>query len=304
MRGQWKEVVKLAFKGARFEDHALDLNALGELSRFQKMVAETAKAIWRAANPDRERLPARFEERTRLCLRKIEEGSAVAPLEVFLEESEQKEMFEPEPTKAEDAIAVAHQVFRAVERNDPLPENFPRSLLGEYEQWGQSLAQNEEIELIPPGKEPVRLTAESRSRLAAFAEVPHADQVDISGEVLEADIHHGRFQTWLDEKTFVAVTFSPEQESDVTSALRDHRTIRLQVIGRGEFSPDGKLLRVTEVEELRLHPPGEVAYDAHARPIEDVLTELADEVPVEDWDRLPPDLTDNLDHYLHGTAKR
>ena len=83
MAGRWKEVVRLRFKGDRFRDHALDLSALSELTQFQKMVAETAKALWRAANPDRERLPSHFEDRTRLCLREIHEGSAVAPLEVF-----------------------------------------------------------------------------------------------------------------------------------------------------------------------------------------------------------------------------
>ena len=40
-----------------------------------------------------------------------------------------------------------------------------------------------------------------------------------------------------------------------------------------------------------------------SRPIEDVLVELADEVPAEEWDRLPADLTDNLDHYLYGTPR-
>ena len=46
--------------------------------------------------------------------------------------------------------------------------------------------------------------------------------------------------------------------------------------------------------------PGEVA----ERPIEEILKELAAGIPPEEWDRLPPDLTDNLDHYLYGTPKR
>lgn len=40
------------------------------------------------------------------------------------------------------------------------------------------------------------------------------------------------------------------------------------------------------------------------RPIEEILKELAAEIPPEEWDRLPADLTDNLDHYLYGTPKR
>jgi hypothetical protein len=32
--------------------------------------------------------------------------------------------------------------------------------------------------------------------------------------------------------------------------------------------------------------------------------ELAKQVPKEEWDRIPPDLLDNLDHYLFGTSKK
>lgn len=129
-------------------------------------------------------------------------------------------------------------------------------------------------------------------------------ELDITGQVLEADVRRGRFQLWLDDRTGITVPFSPPQEAEVIDALRGHRTLRLRVIGRGEFSASGKPLRVTEVQELRLHPAGEAAYDATARPIEEVLAELAAEVPEEDWGRLPPDLTDNLDHYLYGTPRR
>lgn len=74
-------------------------------------------------------------------------------------------------------------------------------------------------------------------------------------------------------------------------------------MGRGEFSAQGELLRITHVDQLQTQPVGEVPYDATAPPIEDVLTELAAEIPQENWDRLPPDLTDNLDHHLYGTPK-
>jgi len=303
MRGQWREVVRLAFKGPRFEDHALDLAALGELRQFQRMVAQTAKMLWHAANMERRRLPPRFEERTRLYLRRIEAGSAIAPLEVFVEQAEQMELFE-EPAEIDEAIRLIHQVFRAIERDEPLPERFPRSLISEYERWGQGLLEDEAIEILGVGKEPARVTRTSRARLSSFADDSHEASVEIVGEVLEADIRHGRFQMWLDEKTSVSVGFSPEQEDEVTTALRDHRTVRLEVEGRGEFSAEGALERITVVNELKLRPVGEVPYDAKARPIEEVLTELAQEVPPEEWRKLPIDLTDHLDHYIYGTPRR
>lgn len=303
MSGQWKEVVRLTFHGQRFHDHALDLNAIMELSQFQKIVFETAKVLWRAANPGRERLPNQFEERIRLCLRKIEEGSAVVPLEVFVEESDQSEMFEIEPTEVNEAISLIHQVFQAMERDEPLPKKFPKILLPEYTQLGQSLADDEAINIVTFGREPAHVNRLTCSQLATFTETMYEDYVDITGEVLEADVRRGRFQIWLDEKTSITVSFSSEQENEVTNALRDHRTLRLQIIGRGEFSSQGKLSRIKQVEKLRLHPVGEV-HDTTARPIEDILTDLAREIPEEDWKRLPSDLTDNLDYYIYRTPKR
>ena len=303
MTGKWKEVVKLTFKGERFRDHALDLQALGELSQFQKMVAETAKTLWRVANPNRERLPSHFEERVRLCLRRIEDGSATAPLEVFIEENDQKTFWEPEPVEIKEAVKLAHEVFEAIGADAQLPERFPRALLSEYAKWGQSIADDEAVELHVPDKKPASLTLVHKKRLEKYVETPHEDHVEISGEVFEADVKKGRFQLWSGEDTAVTVVFTSEQEYQVTTALKEHKTARMYVKGSGEYSPQGKLLRVLQVDELRF-TTSETHYDKSARPIEDLLEELAREIPQEEWDKLPSDLNDNLDHYLYGVPKR
>ena len=44
-------------------------------------------------------------------------------------------------------------------------------------------------------------------------------------------------------------------------------------------------------------------FDPNAPPIEDKLRAIMADVPQEEWDRLPADLTDNLDHYIYGTPK-
>jgi hypothetical protein len=304
MPGRWEQVVKFVFKGQRFEGHALDRQSLGEVSQFLRIISETAKAVWRAEHPDRKNLSPRFEERTRLYLRRIEEGSAAVPLELFIEESEQKEMFEPEPLEVnKKAVRMARNVYRAVATDAPLPEGFPRTLIPEYERWGETLTEGEAIEVLDDGAEAARVTPSLRLRLASYVDAFHEDQVDIVGEVLEADIRHGRFQVWLDDATAVTVVFTASQEDQVTTALRDHRIVRLQVRGRGASSAQGRLERVADVSELRLHPVGELPFDASARPIEDVLAELAGEVPPEEWERLPADLAENIDHYVYGTPK-
>ena len=40
------------------------------------------------------------------------------------------------------------------------------------------------------------------------------------------------------------------------------------------------------------------------RPIADVLAEIAASIPAAELASLPPDFTDQLDHYIYGTPKR
>ncbi len=60
----------------------------------------------------------------------------------------------------------------------------------------------------------------------------------------------------------------------------------------------------TTSSRTRLQPASKPAFDHIRRPVEEILVELAREVPEAEWDKLPADLTDNLDHDLYGTPKR
>ena len=303
MAKQWKEVVRLHFHGERFSDHAIDLTALRELEHFQKIVAKTAKAIWQRTHPGRERLPPNFEDRTRLCFRTIEDGSTVIPLEVSIEEPVQLDCLDQEPEIARElteAVDVIYRVFRAIHDNTQLPEECPKELLSEYARWGESLSESEELRFAPRGNHPAQVAKLERQRLSELAEQPYEDEVNIIGRVLEADVRQRKFQIWLDERTNALVTYTEEQESEVTTALKEHQFVHLAVRGHGEFTPQGKLKRIINVDGLNLVEDEDPIFDSSAPSIEDVIAKIAKDVPDEEWDRLPPDLTDRLDHYLYG----
>lgn len=40
------------------------------------------------------------------------------------------------------------------------------------------------------------------------------------------------------------------------------------------------------------------------RPIEDVIADIVADVPASEWEKVPTDLSANLDHYLYGAPKR
>lgn len=128
--------------------------------------------------------------------------------------------------------------------------------------------------------------------------------LEITGKVLEADVRERHFQLWIDDSNHVSVSFRESEEADVTTALKNHKAVQVRVKGWGEIAPNGKLVRITQIEELRIQPANSPPALRMTRPIEDIIAELAAEVPQAEWDRLPHDLTDNLDHYLYGTPKR
>jgi len=61
--------------------------------------------------------------------------------------------------------------------------------------------------------------------------------------------------------------------------------------------PEGAEVRV------ELAAPAKEDLNPNAPPIEERLRAIWADIPQEEWDRLPADLTDNLDHYIYGTPR-
>jgi antitoxin (DNA-binding transcriptional repressor) of toxin-antitoxin stability system len=57
------------------------------------------------------------------------------------------------------------------------------------------------------------------------------------------------------------------------------------------------------VIEHDAHPVAVLRPPASAAALDEVFAAIAQEVPSEEWERLPSDLAKNLDHYLYGTSK-
>ena len=95
------------------------------------------------------------------------------------------------------------------------------------------------------------------------------------------------FQIWMNDGTNVQVKFTEQQESDVTTALKEHASMQLLVKGQGEFSPDGALQQIQDVKYLKIIPNDEDALDTRAPRIEDVISEIFSKVSDQEWDRVP-----------------
>lgn len=52
------------------------------------------------------------------------------------------------------------------------------------------------------------------------------------------------------------------------------------------------------------HSAGEGSFDPNAKPIWEMIVEIGAAVPPEDWDNVPTDGAQKLNHYLYGHAKK
>jgi len=200
-------------------------------------------------------------------------------------------------------VELANEVFQALNEERALPDRFPRSLLPEYQKWGRSLDEDEEIEIQRAGAT-AKTNRRNIDRITDLIETPHEMSIELVGEVFEANIKTSQFQIETKEWKGISVTFNVEDEEKVTTALKDHSSVQIKLTGTGEMTADGRLLRIPIVEKMELIPMGEIPFDDSARPIWEVFDERIGAVPPEEWEKLPTDLSGNLDHYIYGVPKK
>jgi hypothetical protein len=291
------------FNGARFEDHGLDLDVLQELIAYKALLIETAKSLWRAKNPNRQRLKKNFEESVRLKFYELEPGSVAVPIEREYELADSTLPFAHPPDELDEAAGLIDQAIRAGAEDRMLPQEFPKNVIPLFESLGKSIREDESIEFLPPrerGGTSAVYTHVVRSRLLARMVDEYSDRVKVTGEVRRASIDGNRFAVRQDDGITIEGKFQPEQEAQITEALHEHSSCRVEVSGKGTFGADGILKRIDEVDALVVRRLDEISYDPSARPIWEIVEELGKSIPDTEWEKLPLDASVNLDRYLYS----
>jgi hypothetical protein len=298
-------VVTHVFKGGRFDDHGIDVDVLPDLIAFKTILIETAKEIWRRNHLDRQRLPKNFEDSLSLKFYEILPGSAGLPLMREIEVAEAALPFEPPRDELDEAVELLTDTIRSADEDNPLPAGFPKNVIQLFESYGRTLRPEETFELKAANdQKAARYSSRERDRLMCLTQTSYEDMVDLVGEIRAADLDGRNFALRLTDETKVEGKFSPEQETMITEALREHASRRLHIKGRAEFIGGGKLKRITSVSHIEVQPRGRIAYDENARPIWESLADISNSVSPQEWAKLPSDLSKNIDHYLYGTPKQ
>ncbi len=303
-----RTVVFHTFRGARFEDHGVDLDVLEDLQRYRDLLVEVAKELWRRNNPARERLPRNFEDSLSLRFYEVQPNCATIPLERIIPGEEVNSLFVDENSWVEDELDQAAELITstvdAVGRQQSIPAEFPKRLLGMFESYGKTLRTGEWFEHRPArASASVRYDGTVREGLMRAMNASYESFVDITGAVTMARVTRPRMAIQLDDEREIEASFQSEDEEKITTALKQHTVTKVRVVGRGTFAPEGRLLRINQVDRVDLLPGGELPFDASAKPIWDVFDDILADVPREELESLPRDGAQNLDHYLYGTPR-
>ncbi len=298
------EMSTLRFDGERFNGHALDVECTQELIAYRNLVLECAKSLWRVKYPNRSNLPKGFEKGFRLQFNRLEDGSALVPLQRVRTADVQADLDITD--EFDEAVGLIDQAIRAANDEDLLPVGLPSNVIPLFRDFGKTLRDDEVLFTRGRGSESeAPYTAKARQRLADWIEPSYEDVVSVSGEVRMANVGPGRFALQVDRVGGQAVIegkFLPEDESKVLAALQQHRSARLQVKGLGEFGTADRLLkRFSRVDHVDFVPE-EVAYDESVAPIWEQLSSIGQQAPPSAWDAVPTDLSVRLDEIVYGAG--
>ena len=295
-----RNLVNHTFHGRRFDDGGVDLDVTPDLHLYKTLLVEVAKELWRRNHSDRKNLPKNFEDSLSMKFYEVRPNCATVPLERVLSVDDREQLWDTED-ELDEAVNLVAETIESAGKDLPLPEQFPKNLLALFQNYGKTLRDDEWIEQRPAKRESgIRYDAVVRERLTRWIETTYEDAVDLTGEVIMARVSKPRGAIQLNDGREIEAAFRPEDEDKITTALRDHKTAKLRVIGRGLFGPDGVVRKITEVTDVDLLPTGNQPFDSSAKPIWDVFAEILSDVPAEQFARLPVDGADRHDFYIHG----
>ena len=288
------ELARIKFSWRESTPPGLDACAMEELVHLQRVITFLASAVWKAANPNRRRLPKGFQEATLFSVRTIETGSTAISLEH--RDLGLSALFDSGDPLSE-SFGLLHATLTAANKSLPLPPTVPHAAVSEIAKLGTRLPTGAEFQFQAPGRQYVPVSANTRDWLHTQLPTPRHDTITVRGNVLEVDVRQKRCQVWNGEDKTV-VEFTDEHEAQVLAALRDHDSTTISVKGEEVLDTDGS--RLTKVSQINLNNTGSQTTNFENQDIHRKLEEIVASVPDEAWESLPTDLSARHDHYIYG----
>lgn len=190
----------MRLRGGRFERRGFPLEALPELARYERLVLDVAKVLWKQSNPDRRRVPRGFAEQLQLRLTEVESGSVIPVLERGAPPGQiPGPLMDDVSGIFEQARDLIEDTFAAITAGLEMPASLPLEALAGFVRFGSTLRNDERIEFRAGTDHPILYSQQVRRRLLARSAVERF-QIEglMGGRVTSVD---------ADARTFVVTTF-------------------------------------------------------------------------------------------------
>lgn len=235
-----------AFRGGRFEGNALPVDVLPELSAYREIIIDLARYLFIQDHHERQRVPRGFVDSFRLVLRTVEVGSAIPVLERLVPDNAQvvrlfgDDYFARARNQIENAV-------RAASARQVLPNDFPRQLIPQFNQFGKSLRGNEYIELRDP-EHPVgpRYDRDTRRHLILQYKPEYQASVDVIAEVRGGVLDREQIVFCLADGRIIDA-IAPES---VVQQVFPIIPSQVRLIGSGIYDQNDRLKSIVHIDEL------------------------------------------------------
>ncbi|MCY4656773.1 MAG: hypothetical protein OXC80_08150 [Gammaproteobacteria bacterium] len=298
MTKEFIEVMRMRFSGVRYSEHKLDVSAMRELINLQEILYQSIEILNEREYATEQKLTSVDKEKYAIYLAELAPGSTIATLQVAEDNGGNVFNHVPAHEEAKNCTNDLVSVISAAEEDRSFPKNAHRRLFKNIEKIGRSLPTDCKLEVCTPDQSWVLLTSKSKQRFEKVLSSPYTDTVTFQGVVLEANVKTKEFTLWINDREEIKVEFKPDQEEQITTALKEHNQIQLRLNGEGRFRPDGSLEKVHNLTELGLINIKEDNYDTKAEPIWEAIAKITESLPNDFWDNVPSDLSENHDAYL------
>lgn len=244
------------FRGKRFDEAAMPLEALVELEAYRELVLAVAEALFRQQNPDRVRLPKGFGESLRLVLASQEPGSTVPNVDRVLPSGPATlPGIETGPDLFDQAAQIVREAFEAAAR-ESLPESVAADLVGRMLAFGKTLREDESVVIAAPGAR-VGPVVDRRVRRWLQQRVggPYEEPVELVGQVRAADRDREGFHVRTLDGSRVPVSSAGPLFDRALASLAEESVVRVR--GTGIYDAGGALLKVINVGDVSLAEEGD-----------------------------------------------
>ncbi len=256
-----QEFLRPRLVGNRFDGHAIPLELLRDIAALEPMILEAARIEYLRGHEDRQRLPNGFMAGLSLVLSGVQEGSAVASidLEVNTEQGFQVEAVEC-LQKARDSILEA---IDAAGREEPVGDLLSPKTLAQFNQIGRRIRPGEAIDFSPSLSGPaVRLSREARRHLvhAASESSRVLEEVIVKGGVEAVDHKRNEFRVLQTDGRKVTGPLRGTFEEVVLEGCSHFEDgAKVQIRGIGEFARTGSLARIDSVDHAVILDPMDIS---------------------------------------------